>query len=247
MVRYAFGLGRSFVLALTVVTAGSVWAEDAAPEPSPEAAADETMQAERGYFFGYSFGNMLQQGGNPDVDLGALLKGMQDSLSAVPPSLDSDAQTKVMAIVRERQEMIQAEQEALTENQSETNLAAGAAFLVANAAKADVRVTDSGLQIEMLTEGTGAKPAATDVVVVHYEGRLLDGTVFDSSIARGEPAEFALNQVIPGWTEGLQLIKAGGKARLTIPADLAYGPGGVRSIRPNSVLVFDVELIEVKD
>ncbi|MGK0400539.1 MAG: FKBP-type peptidyl-prolyl cis-trans isomerase [Candidatus Azotimanducaceae bacterium] len=247
MVRYAFGLGRSFVLALTVVTAGSVWAEDAAPEPAPEAAADETMQAERGYFFGYSFGNMLQQGGNPDVDLGALLKGMQDSLSAVPPSLDSDAQTKVMAIVRERQEMIQAEQEALTENQSETNLAAGAAFLVANAAKADVRVTDSGLQIEMLTEGTGAKPAATDVVVVHYEGRLLDGTVFDSSIARGEPAEFALNQVIPGWTEGLQLIKAGGKARLTIPADLAYGPGGVRSIPPNSVLVFDVELIEVKD
>jgi hypothetical protein len=117
MVRYAFGLGRSFVLALTVVTAGSVWAEDAAPEPAPEAAADETMQAERGYFFGYSFGNMLQQGGNPDVDLGALLKGMQDSLSAVPPSLDSDAQTKVMAIVRERQEMIQAEQEALTENQ----------------------------------------------------------------------------------------------------------------------------------
>lgn len=243
MGRYAFGLGRSFVIALTVVSAGSVWAEEAAPLP----AVDETMQAERGYFFGYSFGNMLQQGGNPDVDLGALLKGMQDSLSAVPPSLDSDVQSRVMAIVRERQEMIQAEQQALTENHSETNLAAGAAYLAENATKPGVKVTDSGLQVEMLTEGAGAKPRVTDVVVVHYEGRLLDGTVFDSSIARGEPAEFALNQVIPGWTEGLQLIKAGGKARLTIPAELAYGPGGVRSIPPNSVLVFDVELIEVKD
>ena len=238
-----FGLGRSLVLAAVVITAGSVWAEDAAPVPAP----DETMQAERGYFFGYSFGNMLQQGGNPDVDLGALLQGMQDSLSAVPPALDSDAQTQVMAIVRERQQMIQAEQQALAENESETNLAAGAAFLAENAAKVGVSVTDSGLQIEMLTEGTGKKPSVTDVVVVHYEGRLLDGTVFDSSIARGEPAEFALNQVIPGWTEGLQLIKAGGKARLTIPSDLAYGPGGVRSIPPNSVLVFEVELIEVKN
>lgn len=238
-----FGLGRSLVLAAAVMTVGSVWAEDAAPVPAP----DETMQAERGYFFGYSFGNMLQQGGNPDVDLGALLQGMQDSLSAVPPALDSDAQTQVMAIVRERQQMIQAEQQALAENESETNLAAGAAFLAQNAGKASVSVTDSGLQIEMLTEGTGKKPSVTDVVVVHYEGRLLDGTVFDSSIARGEPAEFALNQVIPGWTEGLQLIKAGGKARLTIPSDLAYGPGGVRSIPPNSVLVFEVELIEVKN
>jgi len=238
-----FGLGRSLVLVAAVMTAGSVWSEEAAPVPAP----DETMQAERGYFFGYSFGNMLQQGGNPDVDLGALLQGMQDSLAAVPPALDSDAQTQVMAIVRERQQLIQAEQEALAENQSETNLAAGASFLAENAVKASVSVTDSGLQIEMLTEGTGKKPSATDVVVVHYEGRLLDGTVFDSSIARGEPAEFALNQVIPGWTEGLQLIKAGGKARLTIPSDLAYGPGGVRSIPPNSVLVFEVELIEVKN
>ena len=237
-----FGLGRSLVLVAAVMAAGSVWSEEAAPVPAP----DETMQAERGYFFGYSFGNMLQQGGNPDVDLGALLQGMQDSLAAVPPALDSDAQTQVMAIVRERQQLIQAEQEALAENQSETNLAAGASFLAENAAKASVSVTDSGLQIEMLTEGTGKKPSATDVVVVHYEGRLLDGTVFDSSIARGEPAEFALNQVIPGWTEGLQLIKAGGKARLTIPSGLAYGPGGVRSIPPNSVLVFEVELIEVK-
>ena len=91
-----FGLGRSLVLAAAVMTAGSVWAEDAAPVPAP----DETMQAERGYFFGYSFGNMLQQGGNPDVDLGALLQGMQDSLSAVPPALDSNTKTELGGILR---------------------------------------------------------------------------------------------------------------------------------------------------
>jgi FKBP-type peptidyl-prolyl cis-trans isomerase len=98
----------------------------------------------------------------------------------------------------------------------------------------------------MLVEGEGEAPSATDSVVVHYEGSLIDGTVFDSSIARGAPAEFGLNQVIRGWTEGLQLIKPGGKARLTIPSDLGYGPGGVGNIPPNAVLVFEVELLEVK-
>ena len=124
--------------------------------------------------------------------------------------------------------------------------AAGVAYLAKNAENADVQVTASGLQVETIVDGKGQAPSATDKVVVHYEGRLIDGTVFDSSIARGQAAEFGLNQVIPGWTEGLQLMKPGGKARLTIPSELGYGPGGVGNIPPNAVLVFDVELIEVK-
>ena len=140
-------------------------------------------------------------------------------------------------------------QEYFTKKQKEeaqAHIAEGKAYLDTNAKKAGVTVTKSGLQYEVLQEGTGNSPKATDTVRCHYEGRLLDGTIFDSSYKRGEPADFGLNQVIPGWTEGVQLMKEGAKFRFTIPYLLAYGEQGAgASIPPFSTLIFDVELIKV--
>lgn len=131
---------------------------------------------------------------------------------------------------------------------AETPLEKGEKFLAENKSKEGVKTTDSGLQYKITKEGTGKSPAATDRVLVHYEGKLLDGTVFDSSIKRGEPIAFPLNRVIPGWTEGLQLIKEGGKAILYIPSKLAYGAGGTPGgpIGPNETLIFEVELLKIQ-
>jgi FKBP-type peptidyl-prolyl cis-trans isomerase len=235
-------IGLSLILgAVLNVAAPLAWSEE-----GEVAQTDETLTKGRGYFFGYSFGNMLQQNGNPDVDLESLLAGLRDSLGGIQPSLSADEQTAIIEMVRGRQAEIEAAAQAQRDSMAADARSAGLAYLAQNAEKPGVSVTGSGLQIEMLVEGEGEAPNATDTVVVHYEGSLIDGTVFDSSIARGTPAEFGLNQVIRGWTEGLQLIKPGGKARLTIPSELGYGPGGVGNIPPNAVLVFEVELLEVK-
>ena len=130
--------------------------------------------------------------------------------------------------------------------QIQDNKSIGREFLEENAKNDSVVQTTSGLQYMVLQEGTGAKPGPTDEVTVHYTGRLLDGTVFDSSVERGEPATFPLDKVIPGWTEGLQLMSEGAKYRLFIPSELAYGSKGAgEQIQPNSTLIFDVELIKV--
>jgi hypothetical protein len=123
---------------------------------------------------------------------------------------------------------------------------AGKDFLKQNGSKKGVVTTASGLQYKVLKQGTGISPAATDMVTVHYHGTLINGTVFDSSVDRGEPIDFALNQVIPGWTEGLQLMQEGGKSVLYIPSELAYGDRDLGVIKPNSTLVFEVELIKVQ-
>lgn len=130
----------------------------------------------------------------------------------------------------------------------EENKAAGIAFLAANAKKSNIVTTNSGLQYEVLAAGTGTKsPSATDNVTVHYKGTSIDGKEFDSSYSRGEPATFPLNGVIPGWTEGVQLMKEGAKYRFYIPSELAYGERGAgRTIGPNSALIFDVELIKIQ-
>ena len=130
--------------------------------------------------------------------------------------------------------------------QIKDNKTLGREFLEQNAKNDSVVQTTSGLQYMVLKEGTGAKPGPTDKVTVHYTGKLLDGTVFDSSVERGEPATFAVGQVIPGWVEGLQLMREGSAYRLFIPSNLAYGPHGTGPIQPTSTLIFDVQLIKVE-
>ncbi|MEZ4988164.1 MAG: FKBP-type peptidyl-prolyl cis-trans isomerase [Saprospiraceae bacterium] len=140
---------------------------------------------------------------------------------------------------------INEKQQAMMAEKAEVNIEAGKKFIAEKAAEEGVKSTASGLHYKVIQEGTGAQPTAEDAVTVHYEGRLIDGTVFDSSIARGEPISFPLNGVIPGWTEGVQLMKEGAKYQFYIPQELAYGLQSPPSIPPGSTLVFDVELIKI--
>ena len=140
---------------------------------------------------------------------------------------------------------LEAKQQAEAAKMGEINEAAGKQYLEENGKRAEVKTLPSGLQYEVITEGDGPMPKSTDRVEVHYTGKLIDGTVFDSSVDRGVPATFGVTQVIPGWVEALQLMKAGSKWRLFIPSQLAYGPQGAGPIGPNSTLIFDVELLRV--
>jgi FKBP-type peptidyl-prolyl cis-trans isomerase len=146
--------------------------------------------------------------------------------------------------MKAKQETMVAEQQKSVSAQSDSNAAEALAFLTANGTKEGVVTTDTGLQYRVLIEGDGAQPSVESTVEVHYAGRLLDGTEFDSSVKRGVPAQFGVTQVIAGWTEALQLMPEGSKWELYIPADLAYGPGGSGPIGPNSLLIFEVELLQ---
>lgn len=182
--------------------------------------------------------NLTDQGLTAEIDVTAFIEGLRDSLNDNVQMSEDDMMMSLMAF---QQRLMDQQRE-----ESEAARVAGQTFLSENAGRDGVTTTDSGLQYEVLERGEGGpSPAATDVVVAHYEGRFIDGQVFDSSIARGQPAEFMLNQVIPGWTEGLQLMQTGDTYRLYIPSSLAYGPGGSGPIPPHATLIFDVELIEV--
>ncbi|MDC0379397.1 FKBP-type peptidyl-prolyl cis-trans isomerase [Litorivicinus sp.] len=193
------------------------------------------------YSLGIILGERIQNDFG-DLDPNFVLEGLKDSKDPNSWKLDRPA---INQAVQDAQTRIRAQQEQQVEAMSEANLKSGEAFLAENAKKDGVTVTASGLQYRVITEGAGDAPKATDTVKVHYEGRLISGDVFDSSIARGEPVSFPLNGVIPGWSEGVQLMKVGAKFEFTIPSALAYGPSGTGPIPPNSVLVFDVELLEI--
>lgn len=210
--------------------------------PITQASEVETLEQKASYLMGLRLGISLEDFGY-ELNVEALQQGIKESAPDAERSLTDD---ELRAAIAELQERAKQRQEAAYEAKSAANLEVGANFLKDNAKKDGVMTTDSGLQYKIITQGDGAKPSATDTVKVHYRGTLLDGTEFDSSFKRGEPVTFPLNGVIPGWTEGLQLLAAGSKAELYIPSELAYGPNGMgQAIEPNSTLVFEVELLEV--
>ncbi len=190
------------------------------------------------YGIGRQLGGQLRDNPPPGVSLDAILAGVSDAFLGQPSRVSEAEMTASFKVIRD---VMQAEAQA----KAEAAAGAGLAFLAENAKRDGVTVLASGLQYEVLNTGDGAQPSRDDTVRTHYHGTLIDGTVFDSSYERGQPAEFPVGGVIAGWTEALQLMKAGSKWRLYVPSELAYGEQGVGSIPPHSVLVFDVELLEV--
>lgn len=215
--------------------------------PAAEAKKEITLdqiESQVTYIVGYNMAKQAKSNGvefNQDVMAAAI----QDVADDKEPRIAQEEQQKIMMSFQEQQ---QAKRQAEQDKAGEENLAQSKAFLEENAKKDGVVTTESGLQYKVVSEGPegGAKPAATDTVKVHYHGTLPDGTVFDSSVDRGEPVSFPVNGVIKGWVEALQLMKVGDKFELFIPSELAYGSGGTGGkIGPNQALKFDVELLEI--
>lgn len=233
---------------LKPLAAVGVFALAACAQPGGEQAdapvALESDAQKFSYSVGFEIGGRLQQMGDMDVDLAALSAGLADAYQGDEGLLSADEMTQVkQTVYKAAAEKRNAERA----EKAKDNLEEGKAFLAENGKKDGIVTTESGLQYQILKAGEGEAPAATDTVVVHYTGTLLDGTEFDSSHKRGQPATFQLNGVIKGWTEGLQQLKPGGQAKLFIPPELAYGERGAGGlIGPNQTLMFDVELLEVK-
>jgi FKBP-type peptidyl-prolyl cis-trans isomerase FklB len=204
-----------------------------------------TTKQKASYAIGMNWGTGLHRQGI-DVDNAALIQGMKDALAGGKTLLTEDeARSALMQLQKEMQE----KQQAKAAQEGEANKKEGDAFLAANKTKEGVVTLPSGLQYKILTPGTGPKPTASDSVVCNYKGTLINGSEFDSSYKRGEPATFPVTGVIKGWTEALQLMPVGSKWQLFIPPDLAYGPRGTPGgpIGPNATLIFEVELISIKE
>lgn len=227
--KYIVGI----ILTLVCMPA-SLWAQDAPNLQTPEARSS--------YSLGHKIGSDFKmQGIVVDPDL--LLQGLKDAQTDKTPALDEQQRREALM---DLQKSTIAHQQMLKNELAEKNLWEGKAFLNKNRQQPGVISSTSGLQYKVIEAGAGKRPGLQDRVTVHYRGRLLDGTEFDSSYKRGQPATFPVQGVIRGWTEALLMMKPGAKWQLFIPADLAYGTKGTNGIAPNATLIFDVELIEVK-
>lgn len=196
------------------------------------------------YALGLGIGSQLKSMGADSLNIDDFAQAIKDTISGAELKVSHKESQQIVQEFFKEQE---AKQRAQAAENGKVAREEGEKFLAENAKKDGVQVTESGLQYSVIKEGTGKSPKATDTVVCHYEGFLTNGTVFDSSIQRGEPAAFPLNAVIAGWTEGLQLMKEGGRTRFFIPYNLAYGEAGAAgAIPPYAALIFDVELLEVK-
>jgi FKBP-type peptidyl-prolyl cis-trans isomerase len=203
---------------------------------SSAASGGEPSKSDTSYAFGIAIGNSIKQT-SVEIDYNAFLNGLKDAMEGKKAKMTAEeANTAIQAAITARMAVV-----------SEQNKAKEAKYLEENGKKSGVTTTASGLQYEVITQGAGAKPSATDVVKVDYVGTLLDGTTFDSSVSRGEPAVFPLDQVIPGWTEGIQLMSIGSKYKFYIPSSLAYGESGAGDvITPYSTLIFEVDLLSIE-
>lgn len=234
---------------LLVVGVSAVQAQTGTPPAKPGAPAANpadplsTTAGQASYAIGMNIGNSIKNDGL-DVNLQALVAGIADAMAGNKSKL-TDAQAQ--AAVQEFVTAMQARQADRMKSAGDKNKRDGEAFLASNKQKQGVVTLPSGLQYMVIKAGNGKQPKLTDTVTTHYHGTLIDGTVFDSSVERGEPATFSVGGVIRGWTEALQLMKVGDKWRLFVPSELAYGPRSPSpEIGPNSVLVFDVELLNVE-
>ena len=263
---------KLFIRAVTIAAAGlmllgNTWAQQTPASSSPSASTAKTQKTpaakphqapaaksqsavvlktqkdKASYALGMNFGSNLHKQA-AEIDPAMFLQGLKDSIAGGKTLLTDD---EAKAAITQLQDEVRKAEEQKMQQAAETNKKAGDAFLAANKTKDGVVTTPSGLQYKILTAGSGAKPAATDTVVCNYRGTLVDGTEFDSSYKRGQPATFPVGGVIKGWTEALQLMPVGSKWQLFVPSDLAYGERG-RSpvIEPNSTLVFEVELVSIQ-
>lgn len=252
-------MAASLLLAILIPVASAQ--ESATEKPAPEAPAAEEPAApeapavaEEGdskelndkasYIIGRNIGeNLLADG--LELNIENFVTGLKEAMEGKESSIPAAEMDEIMMAF---QEMYEAKMAAKAAAEGKANAEAGAKFLAENKKREEVTVTESGLHYEVLKAGEGAKPGLTDTVSVHYHGTLIDGSVFDSSVDRGVPAEFQVGGVIKGWTEALQLMPVGSKWKITVPSELAYGARGAGpDIGPNSVLIFEVELLEIKE
>ena len=235
------------LLAVAVTVSLAACQKEEVKAPVADKVELKTFEQQSAYAIGLSMGRYINSTLSRQQDLGEkqdnelILDSVKDGLAKKAQMSDADIEKALKAYDQKINEAATKK----AESDAKASLDNGKKYLDDNAKKQGVTVTKSGLQYEVLTMGTGEKPKATDEVRVHYLGTLTNGTKFDSSYDRKEPAEFPLDRVIPGWTEGVQLMPVGSKFKFTLPANLAYGEQGAGSIPPNSVLVFEVELLEI--